>query len=87
MAVDMSKSGAVPYSAVGELVFSKNSEVCKCILGANLHKSAKKFFKQKKWFFQQENKPNQKVIKVLGWPTQGPDLNPTGHLWDTMEKK
>lgn len=93
--------GCFSYSGVGKLVCIDgimNSEAYRCILDANLQKSAKKLFKRQKWIFQQDNDPKhtsrllkehfaKKKMSVLEWPSQSPDLSPIEHLWDAIEMK
>ena len=50
------------------------------------------------WYFQQDNAPchtarsiktwfQENGISVMEWPTNSPDLNPIGNLWDLVKSK
>ena len=67
------------------------------ILKQYLKTSVRKLKLGRKWVFQMDNDPKHtpKVVakwlkdnkfKVLEWPLQCPDLNPTEHLWAELKK-
>ena len=72
-------------------------ENCVDILKQHLKTSVRKLKLGRQWVFQMDNDPKHtsKVVakwlkdnkvKVLDWPSQSPELNPTEHFWAELKK-